>query len=112
MSGRNRGQSLVEYAVLAGVLVGAVLAFESYVRRGLQARYKTLANGVTQSAGAPPQYEPYYVSATSITTQDTHKTDRALPGGAREKLALEVRALDPGATQHVGVNLSADDEWQ
>ena len=59
---RALGQSLIDYVILIGVVVGALGAMQTYVRRGLQARmYDALRAGKSE----PRQYEPHYLTAES-----------------------------------------------
>lgn len=56
------GQSLIDYVLLIGVVVGALGAMQTYMRRGLQARmYDALRAGSSE----PRQYEPHYVGGES-----------------------------------------------
>ncbi len=40
MQGKSKGQGLVEYAILLGLVTAAFMGMRLYVTRGLQARYK------------------------------------------------------------------------
>jgi len=61
-----RGQATAEYVVILGLVVGAVIAMQVYIRRGLQARVKEATDyTVNPVAGkfefnGHQQYEPYY----------------------------------------------------
>ena len=57
----RRGQSTIEYAVLAAVLVGALLAMQIYVKRGISGRLRLSADSIGT------QYAPR--KATSDMTQ-------------------------------------------
>lgn len=59
--GARRGQSTIEYAVLAAVLVGALLSMQIYMKRGVSGRLRQAADSI----GA--QYAPR--KATSDMTQ-------------------------------------------
>ena len=65
----RRGQSLLEHAIVLTTLLAAVLVMQAYMKRGLQARYRTLVDGAVQAIGAKTQYEPYYTSASSTSTR-------------------------------------------
>ena len=73
-----KGQSTVEYAIILGVVVTGLIAMQTYVKRGLQARYhdgtKYLANE-TATIGNTSQYEPYYLDSDYTTTQNKIGTD-------------------------------------
>ncbi len=108
---RADGQSLVDYVILVSVLLAGAVGFQHYVKRGLAARYKTLSDGAMEGMGAAIQYEPYYLQASSNQTQDQQRTVAYQPGGNLVRTGQELRATDPGATQTIGVNLTADDDW-
>ena len=84
----QRGQSTAEYAILIGVVIGALVAMQTYVKRGQQGRLKAVVDfytagneGTTDGAGVSitrtlGQYEPYYqessfdVGRASETTEN------------------------------------------
>ena len=106
------GQSTIEYAVVVGLLSGALLTIGAYVQRGMQARYRTMVDGAVTAAGAPTQYEPYYASAQGVTTQDNRVTLAYAPGGQIVKTE-DGRAIGaPGNVRISGASLNADDAWQ
>jgi hypothetical protein len=82
---RKIGQSTAEYAVVLALVVGAVVAMQVYVKRGLQGRLKNVVDhtgsgGEVGNAGDTltfdaAQYEPYYMasdrgSASASTSND------------------------------------------
>lgn len=94
----RRGQTTAEYAILIGVVVGAIVAMQVYVRRGTNARIKTISDNKAEEfwnqLGRPPildangnklplptQYEPYYASSTYDNTQDATRTESTTSGG-------------------------------
>lgn len=82
---RKEGQSTVEYALIIGVIVAALVGMQTYVKRGLQARYhdgmnflstevSTGTDGVA-ALGATGQYEPYYQNSDYSVTQDRNEDE-------------------------------------
>ena len=73
MRKHRKGQSTVEYAIVLGVIVAALIAMQTYVKRGLQAKYHdgtrfltaelNTANGFGNLA-QQSQYEPYYLTSS------------------------------------------------
>ena len=55
----KRGQSILEYAVLIIVVIGALIAMSVYLRRGVQGRWKSAVDDVGE------QYDPMF-ARTSI----------------------------------------------
>lgn len=99
MSGRRKGQSTVEYALIIGVIVASLVAMQTYVKRGLQARYH---DGVqflatqTNEIGSTNQYEPYYSNSSYDSSQERNldenvaqrgQTTRTLNQERRERAA-------------------------
>lgn len=69
---KNKGQSTVEYAIIIGVIVAALIAMQTYVKRGLQARYHDgiqYLEDETNTLGTSTQYEPYYLSSQYDTSR-------------------------------------------
>ena len=72
----RRAQTTAEYAILIGLVVAALVAMQTYVKRGLQGRMKDATDQVglqNPTLNATPQYEPYYT--TQDVTQSTTATD-------------------------------------
>ena len=59
---RKKGQSTVEYVILFIVLMGALLTMQSYIKRGLQGRWKESMDDFGD------QYDPKFANASVIHT--------------------------------------------
>ena len=92
MLSNKKGQSTVEYAIVVGVVVAALVAMQTYVKRGLQARYhdgiQFLANETNVNAtdgitklGSTTQYEPYYLSSSYVTESNRTENEVSLTRG-------------------------------
>ena len=70
----KKGQSLAEMALLVSVVIGSLVAMQVYVRRGLQARYKTAADMVegVLSEGKDKQFEPLFSVKAETVLLDSH----------------------------------------
>ncbi len=64
---RSKGQSTLEYALIIAVVVGALLAMQSYMKRGVQGKLRE----ATDDVGS--QYSAGNVTAKYITQQSTDK---------------------------------------
>jgi len=71
----RKGQNTAEYAILIALVIGAALAMQTYVKRGIQGRvHDEVLDMATQTSelGSTRQYEPDYLESdyTSITNTD------------------------------------------
>jgi len=66
---RKTGQSTVEYSVLVIIVLGALLATQSYVKRALQGRYKDAADEIGD------QYSPGNSNYSRLTRSKSNKTE-------------------------------------
>lgn len=66
---KREGQSVLEYAIVIGAVVIALLVMQAYVRRGLQGKLKVIADDLGQ------QYNPYNTTSDmSITFESDTQT--------------------------------------
>lgn len=74
----RKGQNVLEYSILIALVVGAAIAMQTYVKRGLQGRVKNAVDHVgtgSDVAGqtltfSGDQYEPYYAESHATVTSD------------------------------------------
>jgi len=79
----KRAQTTAEYAVLIAIVVGAVVAMQVYVRRGIQGRIKNVVDHVGTGANVGgsaltltgEQYEPYYSDSAGSTSRESRGKD-------------------------------------
>ena len=75
----RKGQNVLEYSILIALVVGAAIAMQTYVKRGLQGRVKNAVDHVGAAevvAGVPlaftgDQYEPYYAESHMTTDSNS-----------------------------------------
>jgi len=90
---RSRAQTTAEYAILFAIVVGAFIAMQVYIKRGLQGRIKDVVDarggggdvGNTQLTFNTAQYEPYYLQSNAQTTQTSNESETAGLGGGVNK---------------------------
>jgi len=70
----KRGQSTLEYAILIAVIVGALLAIQIYVKRGVQGRFKQAADDIGE------QYSPQASTYDYTTTSTTNSNENTVSG--------------------------------
>jgi len=71
---KRRAQSTLEYALIIAVVVGALIAMQVYVKRGLQGKLKDSADQIGE------QYSPGYTTGMIETQTDT-TTSESLENG-------------------------------
>ena len=90
----RKAQSTAEYAILFGLVIGGLVAMQTYLKRSMQGKLKDAGDVLTQTTGdingvqlgTTSQYEPYYLSQkTSDTsrTQSSSKTETVSADEAR-----------------------------
>ncbi len=108
----KRAQTTAEYAILIALIVGAVVAMQIYVKRGIQGRVRDVVDHTGtggEVAGenltfTASQYEPYYNQSTANTTQSASSSDQLLTGGGTSResksdvnVTREATVSGPGA---------------
>lgn len=94
---KSKAQTTAEYAILIALVVGAAMAMQIYVKRGLQGRVKDVVDhtGSGGEVGAPGdqltfssgQYEPYYITSQANTTQSLTDKENVGAGGVATRTA-------------------------
>jgi uncharacterized protein (UPF0333 family) len=75
----RKGQNVLEYSILIALVVGAAIAMQTYVKRGINGRIKNAVDhvGTGSDVGGATltfdgnQYEPYYAESHTGTTSDS-----------------------------------------
>ena len=78
----KKAQNTAEYAILIALVVGGIIAMQTYVQRAMQGRFRdasTFLAANTSVFGTNTQYEAYYTNTTS--TNDRNATDVATDKG-------------------------------
>jgi len=101
---KTRAQSTAEFAALFALIVGAVVAMQIYVRRGLQAKQKDAVVYVMKDVLGMNdtdefQYEPYYQSS-NIVAQQSQREESHLYSGLRSNYSsYQNITYNPGSTE-------------
>ena len=122
----KRGESLTELAVLLSIVILAFLGIQTYLKRGLQARYKSSVDAATSLVSKVSnhsvllqyeplrQYEPYYRDETSIiTTNQMNDSETMLTQGRKRLLIREsVISQTLNTFSRRGADFEEDDVWE
>jgi len=86
-------QSTAEYAIIIAIVVGAIVAMQVFVKRGIQGRVRDV---VDYTGGANDQlakdlftgnqYEPYYSESNMDVQSNAQRTETRAAGGAVNKV--------------------------
>ncbi len=77
---KMRGQSTLEYAVLIIIIIGALLAIQVYVKRGVQGRLRSAADDIGD------QFSPGNTNVTKSTTVSSSTKDTFMSGVTNSQL--------------------------
>jgi Flp pilus assembly pilin Flp len=95
----KKGQNTAEYAIMIALVIGAAMAMQTYIKRGLQGGIKFAVDKSTKSGGTK-QYEPYYLESDYTSTQEAYTdTEKTETGG---KVTREVGAGAGKVTERAG----------
>lgn len=130
MRRKSKAQSTAEYAIILAVVVGAAIAMQTYVKRGLQARQKagtdaftginaTFAgiNGTSSATFGPlAQYEPYYLESSYERFQENVEQEHMGGGNVVKEKVADISATKDGGYQMQavanGTRTARDGNWQ
>jgi hypothetical protein len=92
----RKGQNIVEYSILIALVIGAAVAMNTFVKRGLQGRIHEATNyhpNVTMAGSATlvfntSQYEPYYVDSDSNQKSYRTATENVLGNGSVDRSGI------------------------
>jgi hypothetical protein len=76
----KKAQNTAEYAILIALVVGGVIAMQTYAQRALQGRLRDASvkmRDETNAIGTSLQYEPYYSKSVASKDKDTAKIETA-----------------------------------
>lgn len=100
---RNRkGQNVAEYAILIALVIGAAMAMQTYVKRGLQGRIKGATDtNIGKKFGdfefKTSQYEPYYANSSAVVDSSRDSKDNVKSGMQIDRSVAEATVRKGGA---------------
>ena len=114
----RKGQNTAEYAILIAVVIGAIVAMQLYVKRGLQGKVKDVSDivgdGLVAAKVVPvvtQQYEPYYNQSNYDVSQDQAVQEKYLVGGKVSRTSISEKTVRTGDSQS-GTDMTGDDAWK
>ncbi len=94
----RKAQSTAEYVIVLGLIIAAVVAMQTYIKRGFQARIKDAVDfndqggavaGSVAQLNTTQQYEPYYLRSQFNRDRTSNETENLEASGASEKRVNE-----------------------
>lgn len=90
----KKAQSTAEYVIVLGLIVAAVLAMQTYVKKGLQGRMKDATDYVGsegQGVFVTKQYDPYYLKSSFQDESSTTSSESGEEGDVLSRDTTETR---------------------
>lgn len=81
----KRAQSTGEYALVFAIILGAIVAMQTYVKRGIQGRVKAGTDYMvreTLGIGPVTQFDPYYYESDYTSVRDSDQAQTYTAGAA------------------------------
>ncbi len=109
MSKHTKGQSTVEYAVTVAVVIGALLAMQGYMKRGVMGRARTATDQIGEQF-TPKHYTANYsthsLGTRKETTSDDGSSTSAIEGSDSETQTRKGLAGGETGDEHITQSLS------
>ena len=105
---KKRAQSTLEYAVLTVVVIGALIAIQTYVKRGVQGKLKSSADDIGD------QFSPGNTNA--VTLESSHSHQRQLVGVTADGVKAQgvsqtiIDSADPETTKTTSVSAISNNQ--
>ena len=78
----KKAQNTAEYAILIALVIGAVIAMQTYVKRSWQGGVKFAVDKLKKDGGTA-QYEPYYLKSEYETEEAAYKDTKETQAGGK-----------------------------
>ena len=105
----RKAQSTGEYALVFAIILGAIVAMQTYVKRGIQGRVKSGTDYMareTMGVGDATQYDPYYYTSSYDSNRTSSQT-QAYSDGQTDVSSQDDSQRGAGGFTQYGVA-----EWQ
>jgi len=102
----KKAQNTAEYAILIALVIGAVIAMQTYAQRAMQGRIRDAAvqlRDVTSVIGNTLQYEPYYTNQQTDTVTEKVQDDTYKNYASTTDITKETSSVDRTEYSTAGV---------
>jgi uncharacterized protein (UPF0333 family) len=101
---KRRGQSTLEYAIIIGVVVGALIMMQVYVKRGLQGRVKQATDEIGD------QFSPTASTSTTTINSTVNSTENVFGGNNAYTKTSMNQQQNRGVTSNT-TSLNTEGAW-
>ena len=97
----NKGQNIIEYALILGVVVLALSAMQTYIKRGIQAGIKVAADELGQQEDAE-ETDPLKgtMADAKIRNQTGSREDIELFAGGSQRVDIDKASTNTGQAEY------------
>lgn len=98
----NKGQSILEYAIIIGLVVAGLTTMQLYIKRGIQAGIKVAADELGRQEDAEeidPEWGTRSSSEINTITQSTERI-RLFEGGS-QRIDIDKTTASSGETEYI-----------
>jgi uncharacterized protein (UPF0333 family) len=78
---KNRGQSTLEYAVVIAVIVAALVAMQTYIKRGMMGKLKQGADDMGEQFSSHASTQNYTTNSVVVSTENVASAAVTAKGG-------------------------------
>lgn len=116
--GCSKAQSLGEYTLLIMIVVMAIVGMRTYVKRGLNAKYKASVDAATTAVSEMDnnsdiaQYEPYYKEEKVNFSVKQVKEEEFTQAPGRQLRNNDYSVQEATVVSEEGINFTGDDLWE
>lgn len=114
----KKAQSTAEYALLIGLVIGAAVVMQLYVKRGINAKMKDATDVMTRQTGDPTgdghmmattdQYEPYYSSREQEQATAVDRTEKRVQNSGEATTGVHKVVTNEYVAQNRDVTANAN----
>jgi len=92
---KRKGQSTLEYGIVIAVIVAALIAMQTYIKRGVQGRLRQATDDIGE------QFSPGHTTGTTTLTSTMTATETVTGGNQSETITRSYQSQNRSADEHI-----------
>jgi len=112
---RKRGQSTLEYAVVIAVVVGALIASQTYFKRGVQGKFKQASDDIGEQFSPGASTYDYTTKSTTKSTDKVEPIAASGEGEATDSVSKNTTSIEQtqerSGTEYIGKYDDTNEYW-